>query len=88
MRELCYVFINLVVPSNLFLDKDIHTCPKMSVNQFYLLGEPSTSARNVELESTLDYAGIQLWIAGQFAIVEPSGMYNYSKILCSRLTRL
>ncbi|KAJ5930792.1 Cytochrome P450 [Penicillium verhagenii] len=46
----------------------------MSVKQFYLLGESSTSARNVELESTLDYAGIQLWIAGQFAIVEPSGI--------------
>ncbi|KAJ5652562.1 Cytochrome monooxygenase alnD [Penicillium longicatenatum] len=46
----------------------------MSVKQFYLLGEPSASARNVELESTLDYAGIQLWIAGQFAIVEPSGI--------------
>ena len=47
----------------------------MPVKQFYLLGEPSASARNVELESTLDYAGIQLWIAGQFAIVEPSGMF-------------
>lgn len=75
MRELCYVFINIVVPSNLFLNIDIHTCLTMSVKQFYLLGEPSASARNVELESTLDYAGIQLWIAGQFAIVEPSGMF-------------
>ncbi|KAJ5639897.1 Cytochrome monooxygenase alnD [Penicillium longicatenatum] len=46
----------------------------MSVKQFYFLGEPSASAQNVELESTLDYAGIQLWIAGQFAIVEPSGI--------------
>jgi hypothetical protein len=75
MRELCYVFIKMV-PSNLFLDTDPHTYPTMSVKQFYLLGEPSASARNVELESTLDYAGIQLWIAGQFAIVEPSGMFS------------
>lgn len=48
----------------------------MTVKQFYLLGEPSSTARNVEFEENLDFGGLQNWIAGQFAIVEPNGMFH------------
>jgi hypothetical protein len=47
----------------------------MAVTQFYLLGEPSSSARNVEVDSSLDSEGLQHLIAGHFAIVEPGGEY-------------
>lgn len=50
----------------------------MIVKQFYLLGEPSSAARNVEFEEKLDFEGLQHWIAGQFAIVEPNGMLQLS----------
>ncbi|KAJ5296527.1 uncharacterized protein N7443_007420 [Penicillium atrosanguineum] len=46
----------------------------MAVKQFYLLGEPSSSARNVEVDSSLDSEGLQHLIAGHFAIVEPHGI--------------
>ena len=45
----------------------------MVVKEFYLLGESSSTARKVELEDKLDFEGLQHWIAGQFAIVEPNG---------------
>lgn len=45
----------------------------MVAKQFYLLGEAITSAQAVDIESTVDYEGLQLLIAGQFAIVEPNG---------------
>lgn len=38
MRELCYVFINIVAPSNLFLDIDIHTLPKDVGKTILLIG--------------------------------------------------
>lgn len=47
----------------------------MPGKSFHLLGEPSSSSQYVELESTLDFQGLQHLIAGQFAIVEPNGMY-------------
>jgi hypothetical protein len=46
----------------------------MPGKSFHLLGEPSSSSQYVELESTLDFQGLQHLIAGQFAIVEPNGM--------------
>ena len=46
----------------------------MVAKHFYLLGEAITSARPIEEETTVDYQGLQLLIAGQFAIVEPNGM--------------
>ncbi|KAJ5944961.1 hypothetical protein N7516_005129 [Penicillium verrucosum] len=46
----------------------------MVVKHFYLLGEAITSARPIEIETTVDYQGLQLLIAGQFAIVEPNGI--------------
>jgi hypothetical protein len=46
----------------------------MVVKQFHLLGEPISTARNVEFEEKIDFEGLQHWIAGQFAIVEPNGM--------------
>ena len=45
----------------------------MVAKNFYLLGEAVTSARPIEVETTVDYEGLQHLIAGQFAIVEPSG---------------
>jgi hypothetical protein len=45
----------------------------MVAKQFYLLGEAITSARTIDIESTVDYSGLQLLLAGQFAIVEPNG---------------
>lgn len=45
----------------------------MIAKHFYLLGEAITSARPIEVETTVDYQGLQLLIAGQFAIVEPNG---------------
>lgn len=45
----------------------------MVAKQFYLLGEATTSARAIDIETTVDYQGLQLLIAGQFAIVEPNG---------------
>ncbi|KAJ5392422.1 Cytochrome monooxygenase alnD [Penicillium cosmopolitanum] len=46
----------------------------MPGKSFHLLGEPSSSSQYVELESTLDFQGLQHLIAGQFAIVEPNGI--------------
>ncbi|KAJ5198452.1 Cytochrome monooxygenase alnD [Penicillium cinerascens] len=46
----------------------------MAIKQFYLLGEPSASARDVEMDSSLDSEGLQHLIAGHFAIVEPTGI--------------
>ena len=45
----------------------------MPIQQFYLLGEPSSSTREIEIESSLDIEGLQHLIAAHFAIVEPSG---------------
>ncbi|KAJ5834226.1 hypothetical protein N7447_000252 [Penicillium robsamsonii] len=46
----------------------------MVAKHFYLLGEAVTSARPIEVETTIDYQGLQLLIASQFAIVEPNGI--------------
>jgi hypothetical protein len=45
----------------------------MPVQQFYLLGEPISSAREIEVDSTLDTEGLQHLIAAHFAVVEPNG---------------
>jgi hypothetical protein len=47
----------------------------MSVQQFYLLGEPVSTKRSIDLDSTLDYDGLRNLIAAHFAIVEPNGEY-------------
>lgn len=47
----------------------------MVAKQFYLLGEAITCAQGVDIESTIDFEGLRLLIAGQFAIVEPNGKY-------------
>nr|BAJ04401.1 cytochrome P450 monooxygenase [Aspergillus oryzae] len=46
----------------------------MPIRLFYLSGEPSSTAREIELESTLDYDGLRHLIAAHFAIVEPNGI--------------
>ncbi|RAL15307.1 cytochrome P450 [Aspergillus homomorphus CBS 101889] len=46
----------------------------MPPKQFYLLGEPSSTAREIEVDSTLDFAGLQHLVAAHFAIVNPHGI--------------
>jgi hypothetical protein len=45
----------------------------MAVKQFYLLGDPVSSARNIELDHTLAIDGLKGLIASHFAIVSPNG---------------
>lgn len=48
----------------------------MAVQQFYLLGEPITSAREIDISSNLDLDGLKHLVASYFAIVEPNGMFS------------
>lgn len=41
--------------------------------QFYLLGEGISSAKELDLDSSLDIDGLKHLIAAHFAIVEPTG---------------
>jgi hypothetical protein len=45
----------------------------MPAMQFYLLGDPVSSARNIDVDLTSDLGGLKDLIAAHFAIVEPSG---------------
>lgn len=53
----------------------------MTVQQFYLLGEPASSARDIDVEDTLPIDDVKDLIASHFAIVSPNGESN---ILSSR----
>ncbi|KAL4790307.1 cytochrome P450 [Aspergillus venezuelensis] len=46
----------------------------MPSQQFYLLGEPVSSARTIELDDVKDLDDLRTLIAAHFAIVEPSGI--------------
>ncbi|KAE8377715.1 cytochrome P450 [Aspergillus bertholletiae] len=46
----------------------------MAIKLFYLAGESSSTAREIELDSTLDYDELKHLIAAHFAIVEPNGI--------------
>ncbi|KAI9929773.1 hypothetical protein ASPWEDRAFT_51746 [Aspergillus wentii DTO 134E9] len=46
----------------------------MPVQCFYLLGEPVVTAREIEVDSAVDYNGLRNLIAAHFAIVEPNGI--------------
>ncbi|KAF5655145.1 cytochrome P450 monooxygenase oxidoreductase [Fusarium sp. NRRL 25303] len=46
----------------------------MSTKQFYLLGESPSTAREVELPSTVDFEELQNIVASHFAIVKPNGV--------------
>lgn len=48
----------------------------MPAQQFYLLGEPISSAKHIEVDTTLDLDGLKDLIAAHFAIVEPDGKLN------------
>lgn len=50
--------------------------PTMTVQQFYLLGEPASSARDVNVEDTLVIDDVKDLIASHFAIVSPNGEPN------------
>jgi cytochrome P450 len=56
----------------------------MPSQQFYLLGESISSARTISLDGTNDFEGLRHLIASHFAIVEPSGEFNFN----ARLTAL
>lgn len=75
--RLCYAAINNIVPPSLVVSNfwSLASYIAMAIKQFYLLGEPSSSARDVEVDSSLDSEGLQHLIAGHFAIVEPTGEY-------------
>lgn len=45
----------------------------MSAKLFHLLGEPVATAREIEVDSSLDYDGLRNLIAAHFAIVDPNG---------------
>jgi hypothetical protein len=45
----------------------------MPSQRFYLLGNPVTSAIEVEIESSTDLDGLKHLVAAYFAIVEPNG---------------
>ncbi|KAJ5151487.1 uncharacterized protein N7482_010739 [Penicillium canariense] len=46
----------------------------MPVQKFYLLGNPATSAKEIEIESNTDLDGLKHLIASHFAVVEPEGI--------------
>ena len=48
----------------------------MPSQKFYLLGQSPSSAREVQIDASQTFEGLQLLIAGHFAIVEPSGLYS------------
>lgn len=48
----------------------------MAIQQFYLLGESATATTAIDIESNLDFGGLQHLIASYFAIVEPNGECN------------
>ncbi|KAF7596545.1 hypothetical protein BBP40_001419 [Aspergillus hancockii] len=56
----------------------------MSIKLFYLSGEPASTAKEIEVVSTLDFGALQHLIAAHFAIVDPNGIGFESRdvILC------
>lgn len=48
----------------------------MPAKQFYLLGEPVSSARNIDVDPKSDLGGLKDLIAAHFAIVESSGIFQ------------
>lgn len=45
----------------------------MAVKQFHLLGDPISSARNIELDEKANVNDVKDLIASHFAIVSPNG---------------
>lgn len=45
----------------------------MTTKQFYLLGEPVSSAKKIDVDTTSGINGLKDQIAAHFAIVEPNG---------------
>ncbi|GIK00086.1 hypothetical protein Aspvir_004101 [Aspergillus viridinutans] len=54
----------------------------MPSQQFYLLGESTSSARTISLDGTNDLEGLRHLIASHFAIVEPSGIEFSGQDIC------
>lgn len=48
----------------------------MSAKQFYLLGEPVSSAKNIDVDPKSDLGELKDLIAAHFAIVEPNGKFE------------
>lgn len=54
----------------------ISVCDEMSTTTklFHLLGEPLSTAKEIQFESTTTYGDLRHLVAAHFAIVEPSGI--------------
>lgn len=52
----------------------------MTTKQFYLLGEPVSSAKQIDVDTTSGIDGFKDQIAAHFAIVEPSGELLKNKV--------
>lgn len=63
-----------VFPRTKVVSAEIYTFSIMPSHQFYLLGEPASSARQIDLDQTLSFEGLQYLVAAHFAVVEPKGM--------------
>ncbi|UKZ93326.1 uncharacterized protein TrAFT101_008244 [Trichoderma asperellum] len=46
----------------------------MAIQHFFLLGEPATATRAIEIDSNLDFDGLKHLVASYFAIVNPNGI--------------
>lgn len=58
----------------------------MPSQRFYLLGNPVTSAIEVEIESSTDLDGLKHLIAAHFAIVEPNGKQRQAALAIAPLS--
>ena len=47
------------------------------MQRFYLVGEDAASALDVDISTAKDVETLKTLVAGQFAIVEPSGVLTY-----------
>lgn len=47
------------------------------MQRFYLVGEDAASALDVDISTAKDVETLKALVAGQFAIVEPSGVYAF-----------
>lgn len=57
----------------------------MAIQHFFLLGEPATATRAIEIDSNLDFDGLKHLVASYFAIVNPNGECNRETRFLARL---
>lgn len=49
----------------------------MAVKKFFLCGEPTDSAEDIDLSNANDLDGVKAIIASRYAIVQPEGMSTW-----------